>query len=139
MTGHPMGLQNPAGLAQTVAEVLGASWPGYRLRDSARLQARHDEPSLGASAVDQLLGRKPRPRTEVGEVTLHGARPDAHELGRLLDRPAGGDVGGEDIRLARRRTRQRCAAQVPVSHALRAVAGRDSLGVRLIIRKRSDC
>jgi prolyl-tRNA editing enzyme YbaK/EbsC (Cys-tRNA(Pro) deacylase) len=27
MTGHPMGLQNPAGLAQTVAEVLDASWP----------------------------------------------------------------------------------------------------------------
>ena len=26
-TGHPMGLQNPEGLAQTVAEVLAASWP----------------------------------------------------------------------------------------------------------------
>jgi pimeloyl-ACP methyl ester carboxylesterase len=26
-TGHPMGLQNPEGLAQTVAEVLVASWP----------------------------------------------------------------------------------------------------------------
>jgi pimeloyl-ACP methyl ester carboxylesterase len=26
-TGHPMGLQNPDGLAQTVAEVLAASWP----------------------------------------------------------------------------------------------------------------
>jgi pimeloyl-ACP methyl ester carboxylesterase len=26
-TGHPMGLQNPAGLAQTVAEVLAVSWP----------------------------------------------------------------------------------------------------------------
>ena len=26
-TGHPMGLQNPEGFAQTVAEVLAASWP----------------------------------------------------------------------------------------------------------------
>lgn len=26
-TGHPMGLQNPEGLAQTIAEVLPASWP----------------------------------------------------------------------------------------------------------------
>ena len=26
--GHPMGLQNPAGFAQTIAEVIAASWPG---------------------------------------------------------------------------------------------------------------
>ena len=26
-TGHPMGLQNPAGFAQAVAEALPASWP----------------------------------------------------------------------------------------------------------------
>ena len=26
-TGHAMGLQNPEGLAQTVAEVLATSWP----------------------------------------------------------------------------------------------------------------
>jgi hypothetical protein len=26
-TGHPMGLQNPEGLAQAVAEALSASWP----------------------------------------------------------------------------------------------------------------
>ena len=26
-TGHPMGLQNPAGLAQTVAEAIAESWP----------------------------------------------------------------------------------------------------------------
>jgi hypothetical protein len=25
-TGHPMGLQNPEGLAQTIAEVIPASW-----------------------------------------------------------------------------------------------------------------
>jgi hypothetical protein len=27
-TGHPMGLQNPLGLAQTIADVVVASWPG---------------------------------------------------------------------------------------------------------------
>jgi hypothetical protein len=27
-TGHPMGLQNPLGLAQTIADVVAASWPG---------------------------------------------------------------------------------------------------------------
>jgi pimeloyl-ACP methyl ester carboxylesterase len=27
-TGHPMGLQNPAGLAQTVADIMAASWRG---------------------------------------------------------------------------------------------------------------
>ena len=29
--------------------------------------------------IDQLLGGETRPRTQVGEVTLHGARPNAHE------------------------------------------------------------
>jgi hypothetical protein len=32
-------------------------------------------------------------------VTLHCARPDAHELGGLLDRSASRDVGGEDVDL----------------------------------------
>ena len=41
--------------------------------------------------------------------------------------------------VALRRGTRECAAQVPVSHALRAVAGRDSFGVRLITRKRSGC
>jgi len=27
-TGHAMGLENPEGLAQVVAEVVAASWPG---------------------------------------------------------------------------------------------------------------
>jgi hypothetical protein len=48
-------------------------------------------------------------------------------------------MGGEDVHLALRRLGRQGAAQVPVSHALRTLAGRDSLGVRLIIRKRSDC
>ena len=29
-TGHPMGLQNPSGFADTIAEVLAESWPGDR-------------------------------------------------------------------------------------------------------------
>ena len=53
---------------------------------------------------------------------------------------AGGDVGGENVHLAPRRLGRECAAEVAVSHALRAVAAvRDSFGVRLIIRKRRDC
>jgi hypothetical protein len=27
-TGHPMGLQNPAGLAETVADIVAACWQG---------------------------------------------------------------------------------------------------------------
>jgi hypothetical protein len=81
------------------------------------LQARHDEASASPSGVDQLLGREARSRPQVGEVTLHGARPNAHELGRVLDRPAGGDVGGEDVHLALRRLRREGAAQVPFPHA----------------------
>jgi hypothetical protein len=71
--------------------------------------------------------------------TLDGARPDAHEFGGVLDRPAGGDVGGKHVHLALGRRPGKGAAQVPVPHALRAVDGRDCLGVRLIIRKRRDC
>lgn len=72
-------------------------------------------------------------------MALHGARPNSHQRGRVPDRPARGDVGGQDVHLALRRTPTECAAKVPVSHALRAVAGEVSLGVRLIITKRSDC
>ena len=86
--------------------------------------SNHDQPPLGPSSIDQLLGGKTRPRTEVGEVALHRARPDAHELGGGLDGPAGFDVGGEDVHLALSRPRREGAAQVSVSHALRAVVGR---------------
>ena len=106
---------------------------------SSGLQGRDDEPARGAPRVDQLLGREARPRPQVGEVTLHGARTDAHELGGVLDTPASGNVGSQDVHLALRRWPRQCAAQVSVPHALRAVAGKDSLGVRLIITKRMDC
>jgi hypothetical protein len=71
-------------------------------------------------------------------VTFDGARPNDHELGCVLDASASGNVGSQDVHLALGRGPGKGAAQLPVSHALRAVAGRDSLGVRLIIRKRSD-
>ena len=104
------------------------------------LQTRNDEPSGSSSCVDQLFGRKTRPRPQVGEVTLYGARSNAQERGRIQNGSASGNVGGEDVHLALGRWPPECAAQVPVSHALRAVAAaRDSLGVRLIITKRSDC
>ena len=49
-------------------------------------------------------------------MPLDRARPDAHELGGVPDRPAGRHIGGENVRLALRRLRREGAAQVPVSH-----------------------
>jgi hypothetical protein len=90
-------------------------------------------------SVDQLLGREAGPRTQVGEVTLDGVRPNADEPSRLQDGSACRDEGGENVHLALSRGPGECAAEVPVPHALRAVAARESLGVRLIIRKCTDC
>ena len=104
------------------------------------LQARNDEPAARPAGVDQLFRREAGPRTQVGEVTLHSARPDAHELGRVEDGSTSGHIGGKHVPLARSRWSPELVAQVAVSHALRAVAaGRDSLGVQLIITKRRDC
>jgi len=89
---------------------------------SSGLQGRDDEPARGAPRVDQLLGREAGPSTQVGEVALHRARSDAYELGGVLDRPAGGDVGSKDVHLALRRRPREGAAQVPVSHANRLAA-----------------
>lgn len=72
-------------------------------------------------------------------MTFHGARPDADQLSGAWHRSASGNEGSEDVHLALRRWSRESAAQVPVSHALRAVAGEDSIGVRLIIRNRNDC
>ena len=104
-----------------------------------RLETRDDEPTGGPSGVDQLYRRETGLRTQVGEVTFRSARPDAHELRSVPDGSTGGDEGSEDVHLTLGRGSRECAAQVPVSHAIRADAGRDSLGVRLIIRKRRDC
>jgi hypothetical protein len=72
-------------------------------------------------------------------MTLDGARPDAHDLGRVLNGSACGDERCQHVHLALRRGPGKGAAQVPVPHALRSLAGRDSPGVRLIIRKRGRC
>ncbi|MEO6349454.1 MAG: hypothetical protein ABIP53_02285, partial [Candidatus Limnocylindrales bacterium] len=62
-----------------------------------------DKPPRRTSAVNQLLGAEARPSPQVGEVTLHGARTDAHELGRAGTRPScQAPTGGEPLdRVAR--------------------------------------
>jgi hypothetical protein len=50
-------------------------------------------------------------------MTLHGARPNAHELGRVRHGSAGGNEGSKDVHLALGRLQRECAAQVSVSHA----------------------
>ena len=108
-------------------------------KPSSRFEARDDEPPGSPAPVDQLLRREARARPQVGEVALHSARPNTHAPGGARDGSACGNIGGQGLHLGRSRGRRECAAQVPLSHALRAVAGRGSLGVRLIITKRNDC
>ena len=64
------------------------------------LKARDDESPGSSSGVDQLLGGQARPRSQVGQVALDGARSDADEFRRVRDRSASGNVGGEDVLLA---------------------------------------
>jgi hypothetical protein len=78
----------------------------------------------------KLLGRKTRPCTQVGEVTFDGARPDAHEISRILHGAASGDEGGQHVHLTLGRARRECAAQVSVSHA-RCLAAAASQSSRL--------
>ena len=72
------------------------------MTDSLGLQARDDEPIGCPSGVDQLLGGQTGPRTQVDEVSLHGSRLNAQEHGCIRDGTTGGDVGGDDVHLARR-------------------------------------
>ena len=87
-----------------------------RRRDGAGLQTRHDQPALRPPPVDQLLGREARPRTQVREVPLRRARPDADELRCIRHRPASGNERGQDVDLAGRRRPRERPTQVPVSH-----------------------
>ena len=80
---------------------------------STRLQSRDNQPSGSASRVDQLLGRETCARTQVSEVALRGTRPDAHELGGVMDGSASRNEGRQYIHLALRRLRRERAAQVP--------------------------
>ena len=58
-----------------------------------------NQPPASPPGVDQLLGRQPRPRTQVRQVTFDGARPDAHDFGRVWDGSASGNEGCEDVQL----------------------------------------
>jgi hypothetical protein len=102
-------------------------------KGSARLQARHDQGSIRSPGVDQLLRGESGPRTQVGQVTFHGARPDAHESRRARD-SASFDECSENFHLAPGRSPRECAAQVPVVHANRSTAAihssRPSMGMR---------
>lgn len=44
-----------------------------------------NQPTDRSSAVDQPFGAEARPFSQVSEVTLDGARANAHELGGVLD------------------------------------------------------
>lgn len=81
---------------------------------TAALRPRHDVGSASLSwargsvipAIHQLARHRSAARWRdpfrlwVGEVALRGARSDAHEHGRLPDRPASRNEGIEDIALA---------------------------------------
>jgi hypothetical protein len=73
-----------------------------------------------------LLGRQTRTRTEVGEVTFHGAGPDTHDLGGVLDGSTRGDEGCQYVHLALGRGPGKGAAQVAVPHASRRAAANQS-------------
>jgi len=66
-------------------------------------------------------------------MTLDGARPDAHEVGRVLDGPACGDVGRENVNLTVSPRLWEGAPEVTVSHAKRLTAAihssRPSMGI----------
>jgi len=102
--------------------------------------ARDDEPTGCPTGVDQPLGRKTRPCTRVGEVTLCGARADAHELGGVWDASASSNAGSQDFHLALSRGSSEGPAQVAVRHArCRRREGLPLAALRLITRKPSDC
>jgi hypothetical protein len=65
---------------------------GRSLPSSAAFEARQDQPPLGPSSIDQLLGGEARARAQVSEMALGRARPDTHKLGSVLDRPAGASL-----------------------------------------------
>src|SRR3972149_6312524 len=94
------------------------------------LEARHEEPSFGPSAVDQLLGCKARPRAQISEVTLRGARPDAQSHGRVRDGSADGDEGSEDVNLTGSAPSRWCAPQI-AAFSCQSPSGGDRKSTRL--------
>lgn len=78
------------------------------------LQARHDQPPFGTTAIDQLLRREARPCAQVGEVTLRRAWANADARRRARHGPTGRHEGGEDINLTGGPRPWVRAVQVPV-------------------------
>ena len=64
------------------------------------LQTRDNEAPRCPPGVDELLGRQARPRPKVSQVKFHGARPNADELGGLLNGSTRRDERCEDSRWA---------------------------------------
>ena len=60
------------------------------------VQVLDDEPAVGPTTVDQLLGAEAGARPQVREVALRGARPDPDPGRRSGHGAAAGDVGRED-------------------------------------------
>ena len=67
-------------------------------------------------------------------MTFHGAGPDTHDLGGVLDGSTGGDEGCQYVHLALDRGPGKGAAQVAVPHASRLAAASHaswpSIGIR---------
>ena len=78
---------------------------------SVGLQAGDHKPTASPSGVDQLLGCKARPGTEVCEVALHGARANPDKFGGVLNGSACGDERCEHVHLALSRGPGKRAAQ----------------------------
>jgi hypothetical protein len=108
--------------------------PGTSTDRSAGLQIRDTQPPCGPPRVDQLLGCEARTYSQVSKVPLDGARSNAHQLGRIVDRSTSGDECRERVNLAPSRVPRERAAQVPVPHASRLAAAshssRPSIGMR---------
>lgn len=75
------------------------------LKRSVRLQTRYDEAPWCPPGVDQLFCREAGPRMQVGEVTRHGAWPDAQVLGGILNGASSGDERCEHVHRALSRGR----------------------------------
>ncbi len=97
LVGLSEGSSRSAGSGRT-RELPRSSYPDQ----SARFQGGDEEPASGTSSVDQLLEGQTRSRPKVTEMTLDGARPDAHQLGGVLDGSASSYVSGEHVHLSRR-------------------------------------
>ena len=130
------GLDRP-GLASRPARLFTARRYWRRPRWSIGFKARDHEPSNRSPCIDRLLRAEARPRSQVGKMTLRGARPNAHQLGRIGDGSTNGNEGCQHVHLARRRLPRQGTTQVSVPHASRLAANshssRPSIGIRQVV------